>query len=553
MAEENVMFKMIITKMLCIAIVLILSFIFIGVESFRALKGSENNMKALYNDNLMPSLILSDLNNSLNSARTSLLLSFQHSPSSLFKDMHDHDIDLHLNLITRSINKASDNIVELQGVNFKSNEIALLDSIEQIVKQITNVEFKKAVNYINTGDFQMSNKILLDTLNPLYTKFNNDYVALLALQDHYTKQSQVQLYESSRESILVIIVSICIALITLLTMFYLIGKRIKQSINELSFVSSDVSTGNLTRRIRETGNDEFTVIANRVNNIVSRFQSVIDDNKSSLIKLSTTTETSTALAEQTKFNAMEQQDQTESIATAMNEFSASVRDVARDTNSATLASNKAAESALFGQSIVIENIESIEKLSVNLKALVKTMHELLKHSNEIGTVIDVIHDISEQTNLLALNAAIEAARAGEQGRGFAVVADEVRNLASRTQQSTEVIMTTVQHLQSIALNASERLEKESENTSMAVSKALEAGDALNQITTNIDYIMELSTQIATATEEQSLVTDEISRNVLNIGDLSNQTAMAASHNTEMMLQLVDLSNEISMKISKFKI
>ncbi len=214
---------------------------------------------------------------------------------------------------------------------------------------------------------------------------------------------------------------------------------------------------------------------------------------------------------QTKQNIVEQQSQTQQIAAAIHQFTATVHEVAQSAGLAAEASEEAEQAAMQGRKVVEENIAMIEGLSNDLQKMLAAMQLLAKDSEDIGSVVDVIQSISEQTNLLALNAAIEAARAGEQGRGFAVVADEVRTLASRTQESTKQILQTVQRLQQSSRDSANLIEQGVSGASKAVEKARLAGTALSQITANVDRISTMNTQIATASEEQSAVTEEINK------------------------------------------
>lgn len=546
-------FKMIGNQIIYLAIMIVLSFLYIGFENYQGINNSEKNINSIYDENFVPTLLLVQLGDELSKSRTDLLLSFQHDPNADFYKLHNHDVSLHINKINTSLVNATNIIADVKNITLTHEEIAIINSIENKLNKLKNNGFNRSITSIKNGDYLSANKVLLEVINPLYEDLDKDYEKLLILQDRYTQSARKNFYDSSQQSMNKIITSISFTILLLIFIFVLIGRRIKSSIYELKSISETVASGDLTVRIIEKGNDEFSEIAMRVNCIISNFQDVIDNNKASLVRLADTTMSTTKMAEKIKENALEQKIQTESIATAINQFSSAIRDVARDTNSAAIASTKASESSVLGQSMVTNNIELVEELSKKLECLTTTMHELLGHSTEIGSVIDVIHDISEQTNLLALNAAIEAARAGEQGRGFAVVADEVRNLASRTQKSTEKIMLTVQSLQSIAANASERLEKESENTQQVVIKAKEAGIALSEITTSVNYIMALSTQIATATEEQSIVTEDISRSVSSIGELCNQTEMSADTNMVIMQDLKKLTDELREKAINFQV
>ncbi|MGP0209502.1 methyl-accepting chemotaxis protein [Pseudomonas sp. NCHU5232] len=237
----------------------------------------------------------------------------------------------------------------------------------------------------------------------------------------------------------------------------------------------------------------------------------------------------------------------------MNEMTATVLDVARNAETAAHSASEAEEQTRQGGTVVKQAIERIERLAQTVEESVATITRLKGDSANIGTVLDVIKGIAEQTNLLALNAAIEAARAGEAGRGFAVVADEVRALARRTQESTAQIEQLIAALQNGAESAVNVMDKSSSMASDTVETARQAGVALDQIDEAVSRIQQMNQQIATASEQQSSVAEEINRSVSSISDIAEQSAAASEETSASSVDLARLGSDLQQQISRFRV
>ncbi|WP_373293569.1 methyl-accepting chemotaxis protein [Pseudomonas matsuisoli] len=237
----------------------------------------------------------------------------------------------------------------------------------------------------------------------------------------------------------------------------------------------------------------------------------------------------------------------------MHEMAATVQEVARNAEQASVAASEADTDARQGEKVVSEVVTHIEQLAGEMTRSTDAMAMLEAESNKIGGVMDVIKAVAEQTNLLALNAAIEAARAGEAGRGFAVVADEVRGLAQRTQQSTEEIEQLVAGLQQGTRQVASSMQNSRDMTDSSVNLTRKAGSALKSITDKVSNIQSMNQQIAAAAEQQGAVADEISRSVVNVRDISEQTASASEETAASSIELARLGNELQMMVSRFRV
>jgi len=318
-------------------------------------------------------------------------------------------------------------------------------------------------------------------------------------------------------------------------------------------IMKDISAGDLTMSIHSNSNDEVGRLLQGMESMVTNLREVI----TSLVSMSQQLKhSSTQLhlqSDKDNEGVKEQLSQTEQVATAMNEMSATVHEVARNAADAADAANNAHKEAAEGQQIVASAMNSIHTLDSGIQNSANAIRKLENETSEIGTVLDVIRGIAEQTNLLALNAAIEAARAGEQGRGFAVVADEVRTLAGRTQQSTQDIQTMIERLQSGAADTVSSMQLSTEQVVVSVEATTKAGNALETITSAVTVINDMNLQIASAAEEQSSVAEEINRNVVNINQVAEQSAEGVGKTAAESDQLNNLTIELGQLVGRFKV
>lgn len=350
-----------------------------------------------------------------------------------------------------------------------------------------------------------------------------------------------------------VIICLIIAVIALAIGSY-VALSITRPIIALSGVMTDVEmNNNLTLRGTNHSNDEIGKMATAFNSMLEKFQMLIQQVSNSSIQLATASEEVSAVASDSSSNINKQRAETEQVATAMNEMSATVQEVARNAVSAADAANKANEEASDGKGLAEIAANTIQKLANDIDEAAVAVRELESHSDSIGSVLDVIKGIADQTNLLALNAAIEAARAGEQGRGFAVVADEVRTLASRTQVSTQEIQEMIEKLQSGSKQAVSVMELGRTQAQTGATQATDAAQSLVKITTAVATINDMNTQIASAAEEQSLVTEEMNRNIININHASEHAADGATQTTSASEELARLASGLQELIGQFRV
>jgi len=330
-----------------------------------------------------------------------------------------------------------------------------------------------------------------------------------------------------------------------------IGTALASLLKSLKDIAS--GDGDLTKRLSKTSNDELGEVVDWFNLFVEKLHSSIGDVVNSIQPLTTLSSDLGNLTSETLEISSQQNRATEEVALVVEEMVASVQNVSRNANSASQAATEADRAAKDGREIVEKTVASINGLAEEVERAGEVIRKLESDTENVGTILDVIKGIAEQTNLLALNAAIEAARAGEQGRGFAVVADEVRTLASRTQDSTQEIQKVIEELQTAARSAVEVMGQSKVRAQTSVDQAAQTGESLAAITERVEAITEMNIQIASAAEEQERAAHSIKENVMGIKETS-ETAMKSIQNVEVASSsLVDISSNLQGVTSEFKV
>ncbi|MCU1761878.1 methyl-accepting chemotaxis protein [Pseudomonas sp. 14P_8.1_Bac3] len=348
----------------------------------------------------------------------------------------------------------------------------------------------------------------------------------------------------------IIVVSVVAALMTVL-LAWLLTRSIVTPLSRAVLAAETIASGNLTKTIDIDGKDEPARLLGALSTMQANLRKTIEQIAGSATQLGAAAEELSTVTEEASRGLQQQNNEIEQAATAVNEMTAAVEEVARNAVSTSEASNQSTQAAREGRDRVVETVDAIQTMTHDVQNTSVMIEGLAAQGRDIGKVLDVIRAIAEQTNLLALNAAIEAARAGEAGRGFAVVADEVRALAHRTAQSTQEIEKMVAGIQNGTGEAVSSMQQSNQRTQSTLEMARAAGVALEQITQSIHLINERNLVIASASEEQAQVSREVDRNLVNIRDLATQSAAGANQTSAATHELSRLAVDLNAMVARF--
>ncbi|MBD9504059.1 HAMP domain-containing protein [Pseudomonas sp. PDM17] len=382
----------------------------------------------------------------------------------------------------------------------------------------------------------------------------NDRAALVMQQvdDAYAAQ-RAAMQSQLRTNTLLIVASAALALLVGALASLLITWMIVRPLRQVIGMARRIAEGDLSVSIEVRRKDEVGQLMGAVGSMAGSLRGIVSRLSDGVGQITASAQALSSVTERTQHGVNSQKAETDQVATAMNQMAATVHDVARNAEEAASSAEQADGKVASGQDVVRQTLGRIEQLADAVRAATQSIEQLGRESQSIGSVLDVIKNVAEQTNLLALNAAIEAARAGEQGRGFAVVADEVRALARRTQQSTAEIETLIAALQSGANTSVQRMQRSHALVEMTVGDAVQTEAALGTIASAVAVIHQMNQQIAAASEQQSAVAEEISRSVSSIRGIADESAQAMESTASSSVELAQLSRELQGLVGQFRL
>ncbi|WP_288098587.1 methyl-accepting chemotaxis protein [Pseudomonas sp.] len=420
-----------------------------------------------------------------------------------------------------------------------------LDSYMQAQEQMLELSRQNRLDEMRT----LINTRIKDGTDQMGEQLNK----LVALNTGYAKTASAEAGANYSSAIIGIVVAAVMAALMTILLAWLLTRSIVTPLNRALLAAQTIADGNLSKTIEADGQDEPGRLLGALSIMQANLRKTIEQIAGSATQLGAAAEELSAVTQDASRGLQQQNNEIEQAATAVNEMTAAVEEVARNAVSTSEASNQSTQAAREGRDRVVETVDAIQTMTHDVHTTSLMIEGLAAQGRDIGKVLDVIRAIAEQTNLLALNAAIEAARAGEAGRGFAVVADEVRALAHRTAQSTQEIEKMVAGIQNGTGEAVASMQQSNQRTQSTLEMARAAGVALEQITQSIHLINERNLVIASASEEQAQVSREVDRNLVNIRDLATQSATGANQTSAASHELSRLAVNLNALVSRFVI
>ena len=525
-----------------------------GILGLIGMRASNNEIQTIYQENLTTIQKIGRVTELMRNNRIQLLLALQHDPANPeIMKLHDHELTVHTDLVMKNIDEISAVWKEVLSSNLDNEEKKLAEDFAAKRSAFVKEGLLPVREAILAGKFSEATALTITKVNPLFKPADE---AAIAINDYESKDALAIYNNATRnyQKTMGLIISLVVfAICGSGFVGLLVIRSVSGGAKALIDASSAMAQGDLSRRIRLSSKDELGTIGASFDDMADAFSKALNKVAISSTEVASASNQVLTTAERIATGAEEVAAQSTTVATAGEEMAATSGDIALNCQLAVEGAQRATQVANDGFNVVRHTIEGIKFRGVKTRENAKIIESLGQRSDQIGAIVATIEDIADQTNLLALNAAIEAARAGEQGRGFAVVADEVRALAERTTRATKEISDMIKAIQTETKQAIASMEEGVKGTERGAAEASQLETSLNDILEQISTVSMQVSQIATAAEEQTATTSEISNNMHQITEVVCDTAKGAHESAAAASQLNNNAEELQRLVRQFKL
>ncbi|MCE5181325.1 MAG: methyl-accepting chemotaxis protein [Betaproteobacteria bacterium] len=517
----------------------------IGLTGLIGINNSNDALLSVYNDSLLAINQLNEMRNNQMKIRTELLSARQETDG--------FEIMAHADKVSGNIFAIENILKSYKARRMSAEEKKLLDDFTKERMNFGRNGVMPTIDLLQAEKFAEADKLRKDVLDPAYAKASDGIDALIKYRVDAAKNEYERALAIGKTIRMVSVASIVVGLLLTILIGFVITRSVSRGVSILADAAKKLSDGDLTARANLMTEDELGEVAQAFNKMAGDFSSIIGAIRNSTDQVTCAAETQSSTAEQISSLANSQMEQATSVAAAIEGLNTMVREVAEKVQSISVAADGASTMADKGHSVVNAAVEGIQAISVTVSESAAMMGSLSSHSDQIGQIVKVIKDIADQTNLLALNAAIEAARAGEQGRGFAVVADEVRKLAERTTSATSEISIMIGAIQSEISSAVSTMERGGEQVEQGVAMAHLADEAIDQITVGVKHVVEMIQQVAHATREESETTSTVAAQIERIAQMARESSETIGQTAQACHGIQSMTHSLQSEVARFRL